>query len=313
MRPSQYVFTEDITEKLLKLESYLKEKKYHKDSIRQIVNYSGIYLQWLTENKLNPEEVTYKIVIEFIHDIQDRYSHNHAKRIVINIKHFHDSLDTNANPVRGVYIRGNRRSIINDIADYRQLQEVYDNFEALDDRNKRNKMMLSLMIHQALTVADLQKLEPAHLRLKEGKIHIPPHQKMNGRILDLEASQMLELQEYLLVVRPSLLTNMTTPKPGTKKGRINPQNYDILFVCESGGSNLKIPILRMFNKIKVHHPKITSTNIIRTTVIAEWLKTIDIRKVQYMAGHRYVSTTERYNVLNLQDLKENLQKYHPLK
>mgnify|MGYP000907514115 FL=1 len=48
-------------------------------------------------------------------------------------------------------------------------------------------------------------------------------------------------------------------------------------------------------------------------VIAEWLKKIDVRKVQYMAGHRYVSSTERYNGMNLQELKDSLNKFHPMK
>jgi integrase/recombinase XerD len=37
------------------------------------------------------------------------------------------------------------------------------------------------------------------------------------------------------------------------------------------------------------------------------------RKVQYKAGHRYVSTTERYQAGNLEDLQEALNIHHPLK
>ncbi len=32
-----------------------------------------------------------------------------------------------------------------------------------------------------------------------------------------------------------------------------------------------------------------------------------------MAGHRYVSSTERYLTTNLEDLREALNKHHPLK
>jgi len=52
---------------------------------------------------------------------------------------------------------------------------------------------------------------------------------------------------------------------------------------------------------------------VRQSVIAEWLKTKDLRMAQYMAGHKYVSTTERYQVNNLEDLEEALNKYHPLR
>ena len=41
---------------------------------------------------------------------------------------------------------------------------------------------------------------------------------------------------------------------------------------------------------------------LRQSVITEWLKEKGLRQVQYMAGHRYVSNTERYLTTNLQDL-----------
>ena len=63
----------------------------------------------------------------------------------------------------------------------------------------------------------------------------------------------------------------------------------------------------MFRAIKKTNPKMASWKIIRSTVIAEWLKTHDVRVVQYMAGHRYVSSTERYKVANLREFKESLK------
>ena len=48
-------------------------------------------------------------------------------------------------------------------------------------------------------------------------------------------------------------------------------------------------------------------------MIAEWLKTKVLRIVQYMAClSKYVSSTERYNVFNMQELKDALDRYHPL-
>jgi integrase/recombinase XerD len=48
-------------------------------------------------------------------------------------------------------------------------------------------------------------------------------------------------------------------------------------------------------------------------VIAEWTKLHDVRIVQYMSGHKYVSTTERYQATHLEDLQEQLRLHHPLK
>lgn len=38
------------------------------------------------------------------------------------------------------------------------------------------------------------------------------------------------------------------------------------------------------------------------SVITNWLQYYNLREVQYMAGHKYVSSTERYRTDNLEDL-----------
>jgi hypothetical protein len=43
------------------------------------------------------------------------------------------------------------------------------------------------------------------------------------------------------------------------------------------------------------------------------LKANNLRQVQYMAGHKYVSSTQRYQVSNLDDLKNELWQHHPMK
>ena len=58
---------------------------------------------------------------------------------------------------------------------------------------------------------------------------------------------------------------------------------------------------------------IISAKQIRSSVITEWLRKNNLRQVQYMAGHKYVSSTERYQCNNLDDLQNELQQHHPMK
>ena len=102
-------------------------------------------------------------------------------------------------------------------------------------------------------------------------------------------------------------------RPGRKPDKINPVIYERLFFSENGSDNIKNSLLHLFRAVKRVYPKITSAKAIRSAVIAEWLKTKDIRIVQYMADHRWVSSTERYNDFNLQELKESLRRHHPLR
>ena len=64
---------------------------------------------------------------------------------------------------------------------------------------------------------------------------------------------------------------------------------------------------------RLKHPKVRQASQIRASVIAEWTRRYDVRIVQYMSGHKYVSSTERYQVTHLEDLQEQLRKFHPLK
>jgi integrase/recombinase XerD len=50
---------------------------------------------------------------------------------------------------------------------------------------------------------------------------------------------------------------------------------------------------------------------IRTSVIVNWLKQYNLRKVQYLAGHRYISSTERYQQDDLESLHKTINIYHP--
>lgn len=43
-----------------------------------------------------------------------------------------------------------------------------------------------------------------------------------------------------------------------------------------------------------------------------WLKHYNIREVQYMAGHRYISSTERYQQDDLESLHELIESLHPI-
>jgi integrase/recombinase XerD len=67
--------------------------------------------------------------------------------------------------------------------------------------------MLGLSVYHALTREELETLRPEHLKLREGRIHIPQTGKQNGWILALQPFQIIELQEYCLLVRPKLQQN----------------------------------------------------------------------------------------------------------
>ena len=172
---------------------------------------------------------------------------------------------------------------------------------------------MGLLVYQGITTGELHRLDVADVKLKQGKIHLPGTRKSGSRALELKPFQILELNEYLMKVRPRILKDISTPKPARKPDKINQKRIkEQLFISINGSENIKNSLLHMFKRVQKTHPQIQSPKQIRSGVIAWWLKSYNLRQVQYMAGHKYVSSTERYQLNNLDKLQGRLEKLHPL-
>ena len=51
---------------------------------------------------------------------------------------------------------------------------------------------------------------------------------------------------------------------------------------------------------------------VRASVITCWIKQHGLRKAQYLAGHRYISSTEHYLHNDFEQLQNDLDLFHPL-
>jgi integrase/recombinase XerD len=200
------------------------------------------------------------------------------------------------NPAAGISLKGAIRTVPHDLLEKAELEQLYESYAIKDERTHRNKVIVGLLVYQGLTREELETIRPEHLKLREGKIHIPATGKQNSRILPLQPHQILDLQEYTLLIRPKLQSRS-----------------ERLFTGRNDTENLKNSLLHLNHALRKLNPKVKHAVQIRQSVITEWLKEKDLRTVQYMAGHRYVSSTERYQVTNLEDLKDALNKHHPLK
>jgi len=308
-----------FTEILQQLETYLKKQNYEANTIRQFKNYTACFLDWQQSQKL--EQISYNDLLIYIDYCREKGdSLKLTNRKLSAIRKYYEYLqskgETLKNPASGLFLKGKRTSVPNNLLDKKELQELYNQYQPYDLRTTRNKIILSLLINQAVTTDELHKLEPGNIKLKSGKIEIPGGKHSNGRTLELEANQIIELQEYLNETRPEILNAIRkTPNWSGRKAekpdfkRLENQ----LIISVNGSTNIKNSQHHLIKALQQINPKVRSCGQIRQSVIAEWLKIEDVRNVQYKAGHRYVSTTERYQTNNLEDLQEALNIHHPLK
>jgi integrase/recombinase XerD len=282
--------------------TYLQELGNGVDTIRQKSNYAGYFLTWLENENLQPQETTYNDMLSFIDYCN--LAGNRKRQInskLRSIRNFYEYLKKQEpniiNPASNLVLKGVRQKLPSNIIDYTELEKLYQSYETNDNRSKRNKVILGLLVYQGLTTEELHQLEPEHLKLKQGKIYVPGNRKRNSRTLDLQPCQILELHEYVSKIRR----------------KINCMNSKQLFVSMGGNNNLKNSLHHMFRAIKKGNPEILHPKQIRTSVIVYWLKNYNLRQVQYFAGHKYVSSTERYQMNNIFKLQGEVNKYHPLK
>lgn len=314
----KYSYNKEITEQLKGFGSYLKEISNSENTIKQKANYIGFFLNWLESEKLKPEETRYNDLLNFIDYCK---LENDSTKLINNklrsIRNYYDCLKKDnpniTNPATNLYLKGIRHKIPSNLLSVKVLEDIYSTYKAETLRQKRNKIILGLLIYQGITTEELHQLEPNHLKLKEGKINIPGNRKRNSRNLDLKAFQIIELQEYVNETRPKIINGIYDKKPARKPKEINKAKLqDQLFISINGSCNLKNSLLHMFKAIQKEKPEILHAKQIRASVIVNWLKTNNLRQVQYVAGHKYVSSTERYQLDNLENLQKKLEKLHPL-
>jgi integrase/recombinase XerD len=297
----KYQFNQTINSELKTFKSYLQELGNSENTIHQKSNYAGFFIKWLESERMQVDEARYNDMLNFIDYCNlESFSKKHINTVLLSVRNYYQFLKkTNQeiiNPATNLYIKGTIKKIPSNIINYQELETLYQSFETNDNRSKRNKAILGLIIYQALTTEELHQLEPEHLKLKQGKIKVPGSRKRKSRILNLKPFQILELQEYITEIRP----------------QINQQNSNQLFVSMEGNINLKNSLYHLFRAIKKTNPNIGSGKQIRASVITNWLKSYNLREVQYFAGHKYVSSTERYKANDLEGLKHQVEKFHPL-
>jgi integrase/recombinase XerD len=280
---------------------YLQNKKYSPVTINRYTIYIKRFLKWLSDEELQAETFTYNDLLDFM-----RYCHQNGitKRTVHNIlcivRHYCNYLiieqKRNDNPAAGVFIKGLVRKLLSNLLSMQEMEELYKQYSIQLNVDRSKKIMFGLMVYQGLTVGEIMRMQSHHIKLKEGKIFIKGTKRTNERLLNLHANQIIELQHYL---------NENKFKEGaifTEK-RKTP-------VSER---NINNRIKYMFDQLRKLNPKVMNAKQIRSSVITEWLRKNNLRQVQYMTGHKYVSSTERYQTNNLDDLQNELQQHHPMK
>jgi len=271
--------------------NYLQQKRYRSTTIDHYTDYIGKFLTYVQKANIDATTFTYNDLLSFMRYANDqgitkRTLHN----ILCVVRHYcnyliHEGKRTD-NPAAGVFIKGLVRKLPTGLISMEELEELYKQYSIQLNVDRSKKIMLGLVIYQGVTVGELARIERKDIKLKEGKMKIKATGRTNERTLDLHAAQVMELQQYLS-------ENKYAERLFTGQWISNRVQY-------------------MFDQLRQLNPKVTSAKQIRSSVITHWLRKNNLRQVQYMAGHKFVSSTQRYQLNNLDDLTNELGHHHPM-
>ena len=298
---------------------YLLTKGFSNKTIIRYQTESDRFIRWLKKENTPIYTTTNRDVMAYI---QSQKQNNNIQRTIQSklngIKHYFNYLKiiqkVVENPTAHIKIKGIKRKILYNILSRQELDSLYYHFKIPEETQKnknlnwfikskltakRNKIILGLIVYQGLNSFELSNLRVKDIKLKEGKIFIAAGRRSNERDLNLEAHQILELMEYISNVRNELLA-------------LHNYENDRLFISIAGTEQFNNIIIQVIKQLNVQNKKVTSLKQLRTSVITHWLKLYNLRQVQHMCGHRFVSSTEAYLVNDIDDLSEEIDKFHPI-
>jgi integrase/recombinase XerD len=283
---------------------YVKSKALTSHTVESFEKVITIFLTWLDNEGMNAVHIRSQDILAFMKYCQTQGAVQRTIQHYLNVvRHYYDCLveqnEVNANPVLGIQVRGVKRKTLYHIFTQEELHEIYCSYHDETLKGKRNKIILSLLVYQGVKTEELPKLEVCDVKLKEGKIEMNGGPKSERRILDLEPNQVFAFNEYITGTRKEILEQ-------------SQQETDKLFVSIEGGDSFNSCMTRLMFWVKRNNKLVVNAKQLRASVIVKWLQIYNLRQVQYLAGHRFISSTEAYQQSDMEGLTEEVNMFHPL-
>ncbi len=274
-------------------EYYLESKKHAASTIADHIMNLQRFKAWAAEALPEAEQASYNELLGYVQWLKSRELTTPTINLRLNslrkyYEHLKEEEVISKNPVRNLRIRGSLIRVTEQPLSYIELEDLYNNYVSYSkekDYHIRNTAMLGLMIWQGVNSGDLLRMEPRHVRLGAGNVYIPSSRRGNSRELRLDARQIIILHQHM----------ESLPLTSTK-----------LFI-----GSVRNHVTKLSEEVKGINGIVRNMLHIRASVILYWMKLHEKRQVQYMAGHKWISTTEMYEQQEITSLSDQLNRHHP--
>jgi site-specific recombinase XerD len=270
-------------------EKYLQSKNILQSGIKKYISQVERFKTYIHKDL---ESIDKKDILNYLAHLDKlNLSHSRRQNILGTLRHYYNYLlalnRIEFNPTNLLKIRGAKRKYLYQILTIEELEQLLDYFYQSYREEKdgiKNYLLLSLNVYQGLYLPECKSIKLEDIDLRKSTIKIHKTNKTAERIIPLNASQIGLFYEYLRSLN---------------------DNDSLIFDSIPRAKKLADLIIKIY-------PKFTDFKQIRASIITYWIQSLGLRKAQYYAGHRFISSTEKYLDNDLESLKEDISKFHPL-
>ena len=284
---------------MTKFELYLINNGICFHTAHQYARLADKYLDWLKENNLTPAKVKRSRFTDYLQ--YNREQGNGERTIIAKeraIKCYYEFLGTKHNPAKSWLKRKREHKLPPKAIEKDELVKIYESLDPKSPAEYRDRCMLGFVLFQGLLRSELTELRISDVDFN-GKVFIQGRLRTNSRTLKLEPFQLMHLYDYFNKYRKEFLAYRTA-------------ETDRFFLSKGTGSRLDNAVALLWKKIKKQFPQVENYRHIRGSVISHWDKDEGIIEAMTKAGHRYVSSTARFQTGKYEELHEQLKSIHPL-
>lgn len=291
-----------------KFKDTLIKKGYTDKTIKDFLMRITLFDRWLQAKELTYTTFTYRKLLEYIGQLQEQEkSKTSINTTLRTLEYYYNylQLPNIALDVRQRGIQIESPLLLTE----EELNTIYINYkEPLSNGYFRytNKLLLSLMIYQGVDKPEIYRLQLKDLDLEKGTLYIAGgSSRKNSRIVTLKAHQIIPLHNYLINHR-AITHPLQTGNPKQSNKLFSPN-------CDKEhrlNDQLKILITTVKNQNQTI--KILRLSQLKQSRIGIWIKQYGLRKAQYLSGYKAINAVERYKGMDMKDLTNQIEKFHPL-
>ena len=297
---------------LLLLEQYLLSTGKSYCTIKNYKSSLTYFINWLEGEHMDLGMVNYIDVLSYVDKLRKRGNNSRSiNQELVVLEHFYEgfrllkekeSLEKGMlkNPVKSLRVIGMLKEKREENLTEKALSNLYKTYEGKGIVGKRNKLIVGMLVYQGLRSKEVSDLKLEEVDLRKGKLKVKGSSRSNERLLDLRSEQIMELHEYIENGRKELM------------GEIKGEESPYLYISRGCCNRIVLNQLGILNRLEKIDARVKTLHQLRSSVIGNWLKILNIREVQYRSGHKKVSSTQRYEQKDLKSLQKRISELHPL-